>query len=427
MPHSKAHKQRTKGATAMNGDSHGFDHDDEDKAKGDESIACCLPKGCPLKTSVKLSNAVRVICNNEHCKQSSYMHGECFETFEDDILTYLRGTGRARSWSEKQRRQNIWTKKGYDLAYKSCACLCGKGHLRKDLEFQPPQDEEESGGQAQAAKGKRRKKTKSNEKPAVGLAARVRRSSQSSNCESPPERSPVSPQPKTPVKKSKSSENCHFFGDGFTCIASVANSCVNFASKFLKRSDFSSFQAVLPKHKVNPYHIKMDDEGTDQARHFVLSNLSTSMASTVCCVLCNRQLPVFDKFPLIDGTFFLTPRQLTPVCLDVSHSGRAQYLSAVCMYCLEGSPDSVKCKLCKKNWDGSNHQLGTMYTYDIFAASPCCQQRVACQSCGKPVVDLQSGMHFFSEYSQSIKCPHCGITGYHCIKSVSSFFDIPIR
>ena len=410
----------------MNGDAH--HEQDEEK---DDSLACCLPKGCPLKKPVKLSDSVRLICNNEQCRQSGYMHSECFETFEDDILTFLRGTGRARSWSEKQRRQNIWTKKGYDLAYKSCACLCGKGHLRKDLEFLPPPDEEDEqqGGAAQTqAKTKRRKKTKSNDKPMVGVPARPRRSSQSSNCESPPERSPISPQPKTPVKKNKvNTENCHFFGDGFACLASVANSCVNLATKFLKRSDFSSFLDVLPKHKVNPYHIKMEDEGTDaQARHFVLSNLSTRMASTVCCVLCNRQLPVFDKYPLIDGTFFLTPRQLKPMCLDVSQGGRAQYLSAVCMYCLEGSPDSIKCKLCKKSWDGSNHQLGTMYTYDIFAASPCCQQRVACQACGKPVVDLKSGMHYFSEYSQSIRCPHCGISGYHCIKSITSCFEVPI-
>jgi len=45
-------------------------------------------------------------------------------------------SGRARSWSEKQRRQNLWTKKGYDLAYKACMCKCKRGHLRKDLDWE---------------------------------------------------------------------------------------------------------------------------------------------------------------------------------------------------------------------------------------------------------------------------------------------------
>lgn len=46
------------------------------------------------------------------------MHKQCFDNWEVSVLTYLRSTGRARSWSEKQRMQNLWTKKGYDLAFK---------------------------------------------------------------------------------------------------------------------------------------------------------------------------------------------------------------------------------------------------------------------------------------------------------------------
>src|SRR6476469_9516666 len=53
------------------------------------------------------------------------------------VLSYLRTCGRARSWSEKQRLQNLWTKKGYDLAFKACDCRCGKGHIRKDLDHVP--------------------------------------------------------------------------------------------------------------------------------------------------------------------------------------------------------------------------------------------------------------------------------------------------
>ena len=52
-------------------------------------------------------------------------------------MVFLKTCGRARSWSDKQRMQNLWTKKGYDLAYKACDCLCGRGHLRKDLDYVP--------------------------------------------------------------------------------------------------------------------------------------------------------------------------------------------------------------------------------------------------------------------------------------------------
>ena len=45
--------------------------------------------------------------------------------------------GRARSWSEKQRRQNLWTKKGYDLVFRACTCKCKHGHLRKDPDWSP--------------------------------------------------------------------------------------------------------------------------------------------------------------------------------------------------------------------------------------------------------------------------------------------------
>lgn len=53
-------------------------------------------------------------------------------------------------------------------------------------------------------------------------------------------------------------------------------------------------------------------------------------------------------------------------------TGRLMHLYAVCVDCLEGV-HKIICIKCKSRWDGSWHQLGTMYTYDILAASPCCQ------------------------------------------------------
>lgn len=51
------------------------------------------------------------------------------------------------------------------------------------------------------------------------------------------------------------------------------------------------------------------------------------------------------------------------------------HLYAICVDCLEGV-HKIVCIKCKSRWDGSWHQLGTMYTYDILAASPCCQVEI---------------------------------------------------
>jgi len=107
----------------------------------DSVVTCAVPSGCLESNEIamgSLSEAVRVICNNNDCTQGNFMHKECFDEWEATVLTYLKSCGRARSWSEKQRLQNLWTKKGYDLTYKACGCKCGKGHLRKDLDWIPP-------------------------------------------------------------------------------------------------------------------------------------------------------------------------------------------------------------------------------------------------------------------------------------------------
>lgn len=108
---------------------------------------CCVPTGECLRVQQQqlspnnndpmiislddLRDTVRVTCNNELCTAGRFMHRECFDHWEQSVLAYLKTCGRARSWSERQRHQNLWTKKGYDLAYKACGCKCGRGHLKK--------------------------------------------------------------------------------------------------------------------------------------------------------------------------------------------------------------------------------------------------------------------------------------------------------
>lgn len=73
---------------------------------------------------------VRVTCNNLQCDQGNFMHAECFTEWEGTVLNFLSSTGRARSWSVKQRQQNLWTKKGYDLAFKVGVVLVGFSGVR---------------------------------------------------------------------------------------------------------------------------------------------------------------------------------------------------------------------------------------------------------------------------------------------------------
>ncbi|KAH8334728.1 hypothetical protein KR074_011943 [Drosophila pseudoananassae] len=109
-------------------------------------VRCCLPSGDCRKIDTmihltemsSMAECVRVLCNNENCNAGQYMHRECFEVWEAGVLQTLKASGRARSWSERQRALHLWTKKGYELVHKACSCKCGRGQLRKDLEWVAP-------------------------------------------------------------------------------------------------------------------------------------------------------------------------------------------------------------------------------------------------------------------------------------------------
>ena len=52
-----------------------------------------------------------------------------------------------------------------------------------------------------------------------------------------------------------------------------------------RRSDYHAFLMALPKQKLNPYHIKMEDEtyggNYDENRNFVLSNLTNHKVTSL--------------------------------------------------------------------------------------------------------------------------------------------------
>lgn len=65
----------------------------------------------------------------------------------------------------------------------------------------------------------------------------------------------------------------------------------------------------------------MEDEGNhgnDETRLFILSSLAQHQKSRVSCILCEEPMLVFDRYPLVDGTFFLSPKQHAKGCIEVS-------------------------------------------------------------------------------------------------------------
>lgn len=135
-------------------------------------------------------------------------------------------------------------------------------------------------------------------------------------------------------------------------------------------------------------------------------------------------MPIFDRYPLIDGSFFLSPRQHSKSSVPVkSPDSKRLFLNAVCMGCLEGWNMTLRCLGCKNKWDGAHLILGSMYSYDIFAATPCCAERLRCNSCRHLVIPPTRRLDFFSDYSHPIACTHCGIVDQHFVKPLGLVYS----
>jgi len=83
-------------------------------------------------------------------------------------------------------------------------------------------------------------------------------------------------------------------------------------------------------------------------------------------------------FFLVFTAYVSRPSVFIVLCLQVKNEGRALVLNAVCMKCLDGKDADRKlcCRFCATQWDGSSLIMGTMYAYDVFAAMPCCNERL---------------------------------------------------
>jgi hypothetical protein len=195
---------------------------------------------------------------------------------------------------------------------------------------------------------------------------------------------------------------------------------------FHKRDGWSVLERI-PAPKQNTIHIRLEDEGpfgNDEIRCYVLSHFSSLGIRELKCVFCNDELKIYDRFPLIDGTLFLSPYAYDKEkAIKAGIANKDQFIYAVCLKCLNGL-NNIKCKWCNKIWNSESLQIGTLYKYDIFAAFPCCQKRLCCNKCNEPLVDIndQCGLPYFSSYSQEIECQNCKFKSHHFIKPLDSTY-----
>ncbi|KAF6777515.1 hypothetical protein AHF37_03076 [Paragonimus kellicotti] len=167
------------------------------------------------------------------------------------------------------------------------------------------------------------------------------------------------------------------------------------------------------------------------------------------------------------------------------HSARQErYLHALCMDCIDDTDNAdggrIRCRTCGRPWSGARLLLGGLYTYDVFAAIPCCSAHLTCNSCGGglndsgsstanmdsavrgsntyvtqesnileesvcqssqteqgevrlrgdtlPLTSIAFPFPFFSQYSQLVTCPFCSKTDYHFVKSFDAHYEcfIPV-
>ena len=81
MPHGKANRQIGGNNDDQRADG-GGQHAPK-PASDSESVVCCSPRSCHDQAAridpAKPSDCVKVLCNNDECLQSGWMHKPCFD------------------------------------------------------------------------------------------------------------------------------------------------------------------------------------------------------------------------------------------------------------------------------------------------------------------------------------------------------------
>lgn len=194
-------------------------------------------------------------------------------------------------------------------------------------------------------------------------------------------------------------------------------------SVFNKRTDYANLLSVIPMSKFNGIHIKMEDDcpqGGDDVRICVLKSLGAHNQRAVSCVACSKNLPVYDKYPLIDGTFFVSPIARNENKTEIMVDGRKFFLQQLCADCLWAKWGCNNCN--KQDWfNGKSFILGTLYYYDILSTSLCCSSR--CYRCKKtlPIRDQLYAQLANGNYlvvNEMITCDGCGCHDYHLTRNL---------
>jgi len=196
---------------------------------------------------------------------------------------------------------------------------------------------------------------------------------------------------------------------------------------FKKRKDLRVLKLALSSERFREVAVKFGDgdEGGREISESVHRTLRRAKTSQVSCVNCKTGCQVYENFPIVDGTLFLTPVPRSTQCIrfvekSPTTSKAERFLGFICVGCMEGK--MLTCSSCNVAWNGSFFQVGTMYSYDILSATPCCERAVACNKCTRPVIDMSKGeAHnlYFSNFSAKTTCPHCREDDFHFIKPLS--------
>jgi hypothetical protein len=201
---------------------------------------------------------------------------------------------------------------------------------------------------------------------------------------------------------------------------------------FQHRKDWSILHK-LPIDKQNPIHIRVEDEGpygNDEIRCFILSHFGSLNVKEIGCVFCNTNCVVYDRFPLIDGTLFLSPMiydhfKSIP---SPSPTDKKLFISAVCLNCiLCKRGHEIKCLSCNKSWQelgGRSFQIGTLYKFDLFAGLPCCQSRLKCIKCQADLLSIETAREncSFSNFSEEVQCTKCGFVANHFVRKLKDIY-----
>ncbi|KAH7708800.1 headcase protein-like protein [Aphelenchoides avenae] len=74
-------------------------------------------------------------CTNSKCPLIgglSYVHMECFERLQADLVAIVAKTVPGQDWSRQRRRNFLWNWRGLKLVHKYFRCRCGKGLMMLD-------------------------------------------------------------------------------------------------------------------------------------------------------------------------------------------------------------------------------------------------------------------------------------------------------